>query len=113
VSGERPNVQVRMTKPNARPPAITDVLRRYLQQMVDTAQITQAIVAIALQPDAARHVAPMALTAWSTCRRLAIHSHQRGFANRRRELDRAPLDAEIRALQTRSFRIAARGRHRR
>jgi len=41
-----------MTKPNARPPAITDVLRRYLQQMVDTAQITQAIVAIALQPDA-------------------------------------------------------------
>ncbi|HMJ82975.1 MAG TPA: hypothetical protein VK504_07400 [Vicinamibacterales bacterium] len=97
MSGERPNVQVRMTKPNARPPAITDVLRRYLQQMVDTAQITQAIVAIALQPDAARHVAPMALTA---CRRLAIHSHQRGFANRRRELDRAPLDAEIRALQT-------------
>lgn len=41
-----------MTKPNAGPPAITDVLGRCLQQIVDTAQITQAIVAIALQLEA-------------------------------------------------------------
>jgi hypothetical protein len=50
VSGDRPHVQVKLAKVT-RPVAITDVLRRCLQQIVDTGQIAQAIVAVALQPD--------------------------------------------------------------
>jgi hypothetical protein len=47
VSGDRPHVQVKLAKAT-RPAAITDVLRRCLQQIVDTGQVAQAIVAVAL-----------------------------------------------------------------